>query len=211
MKFNCKEDIIQITPLWKGERMEDGRPKVSADVLRRLRKITLEEAWGPLWQKGYKYQFEGEFRTTHPGATLVGRAVTGVYVPMRPDLNDYLLKYGHEEEGRKGYFNQWVIDSLVEDDGVVVFRVVEELLDLVAADITQDSAVAFLLIKPIGTAAGIFSVRTHAKYLDHTANGTLLYQLSCENSSFYMDSLTVVNHVLSAGLLYHLFCIFQLL
>ena len=91
MKFNCKEDIIQITPLWKGERMEDGRPKVSSDVLRRLRKITLEEAWGPLWQKGYKYQFEGEFRTTHPGATLVGRAVTGVYVPMRPDLNDYLL------------------------------------------------------------------------------------------------------------------------
>ncbi len=39
---------------------------------------------------------------------------------MRPDLNDYLLKYGHEEEGRKGYFNQWVIDSLVEDDVVVV-------------------------------------------------------------------------------------------
>ena len=120
MKFNCQEDIIQITPLWKGERMEDGRPKVSADVLRRLRKITLEEAWGPLWQKGYKYQFEGEFRTTHPGTTLVGRAVTGVYVPMRPDLNDCLLKYGHEEEGRKGYFNQWVIDSLVEDDVVVV-------------------------------------------------------------------------------------------
>lgn len=120
MKFNCKEDIIQITPLWKGERMEDGRPKVSADVLRRLRKITLEEAWGPLWTKGYKYQFEGEFRTTHPGTTLVGRAVTGVMVPMRPDLNDYLLKYGHEEEGRKGYFNQWIIDSLVEDDVVVV-------------------------------------------------------------------------------------------
>ena len=44
MKFNCKEDIIQITPLWKGERMEDGRPKVSADVLRRLRKITLEDS-----------------------------------------------------------------------------------------------------------------------------------------------------------------------
>ena len=57
MKFNCKEDIIQITPLWKGERLPDGRPMVSADVLRRLRKITLEEAWGPLWQKGYKYQF----------------------------------------------------------------------------------------------------------------------------------------------------------
>ena len=50
----------------------------------------------------------------------MGRAVTGVYVPMRPDLNDCLLKYGHEEEGRRGYFNQWVIVSLVEDDVVVV-------------------------------------------------------------------------------------------
>lgn len=84
MKFNCKEDIIQITPLWKGERMEDGRPKVSADVLRRLRKITLEEAWGPLWTKGYKYQFEGEFRTTHPARPLVGGAVTGRHGPHAP-------------------------------------------------------------------------------------------------------------------------------
>jgi hypothetical protein len=28
MHFNCKEDIISITPLWTGERFEDGRPKV---------------------------------------------------------------------------------------------------------------------------------------------------------------------------------------
>lgn len=41
-------------------------------------------------------------------------------VPARPDLNDALLEYGHREEGRHGFFNQWVIDSLVEDDVVVV-------------------------------------------------------------------------------------------
>ena len=120
MRFNHREDIIQITPLWKGERMEDGRPKVPKSVLERLRKVTLEEAWGTLWRHGYKYQFEGDFKVINPDMVLVGRAVTGVMVPYRPDLNDTLLNYGHQEEGRSGYFNQWIIDSLVEDDVVVV-------------------------------------------------------------------------------------------
>lgn len=120
MHFNVKEDIIQLTPLWEGERLPDGRPKVPASVLERLRKITFEEAWGPLWRRGYTFQTESNFRLTHPGKNMVGRAVTAVMVPMRPDLHEYLLKFGHEEEGRKGFFNQWVIDSLVEDDVVVV-------------------------------------------------------------------------------------------
>lgn len=120
MKFNDPKDIIQITPLWEGERLEDGRPKVSDDILRRMRKITLEEAWGTLWGKGYKYQFEGDFKVINPDMVLVGRAVTGVMVPYRPDLNDTLLNYGHKEEGRVGYFNQWIIDSLIEDDVVVI-------------------------------------------------------------------------------------------
>ena len=42
MKFSSEEDIRQLTPLWTGERFEDGRPKVSEDILRRMRKITLE-------------------------------------------------------------------------------------------------------------------------------------------------------------------------
>lgn len=119
MKFDCREDIIQLTQDWKGERFENGRPRVSDDLLRRVRNITMEEAWHALWLKGYKYQFEGEFRTTHPGVQLVGRAVTAVMVPKRPDLHNYLLEYGHTQEGRVGDFNQWVIDSLVENDVVV--------------------------------------------------------------------------------------------
>jgi regulator of RNase E activity RraA len=120
MKFDCREDILQLTPLWTGERFPNGRPKVSDDILRRMREITLEEAWGPLWGKGYKYQFQGDFRVVHPDMKLVGRAVTAVMVPVRPDLNDTLLKYGHEQENRRGFFNQWVIDQLAEDDVVVV-------------------------------------------------------------------------------------------
>ncbi len=120
MKFDCREDIIQLTPLWKGERYENGRPKVSDDILRRMRNITLEEAWGPLWSKGYRNQFQGDFRIVHPGKKLVGRAVTTVMVPLRPDLHETLMKYGHEQEGRRGFFNQWVVDQLGEDDVVVV-------------------------------------------------------------------------------------------
>jgi regulator of RNase E activity RraA len=120
LKFDNPEDMIQLTPLWLGERFANGRPKVSEVVLQRIRKITLEEAWGPLWQRGYQFQFEGEFKIIHPGKTMVGRAVTAVMVPKRPDLHEALLKQGHEQEGRKGFFNQWVIDSLEEDDVVVV-------------------------------------------------------------------------------------------
>lgn len=120
MKFDNPEDIIQLTPLWEGERFPNGRPKVSEDVLRRMRKITLEEAWGPLWNRGYAFQFEGDFKIIHPNKVMVGRAVTAVMVPKRPDLHETLLKYGHEQEDRKGFFNQWVIDALVEDDVAVV-------------------------------------------------------------------------------------------
>jgi len=120
MKFDNPEDMIQLTPHWEGERFPNGRPKVSEDVLRRMRKITLEEAWGPLWNRGYAFQFEGDFKIIHPDKVMVGRAVTAVMVPKRPDLHDTLLKYGHEQEDRKGFFNQWVIDALVEDDVAVV-------------------------------------------------------------------------------------------
>jgi len=120
MHFNCREDIIQLTPEWTGERFPDGRPKVPVDILRRMRNITFEEAWGPLWGMGYKYQVECNFRMVHPEKNLVGRAVTSVMVPMRPDLHKTLLDLGHEQEGRKGFFNQWVIDTLGEDDVVVV-------------------------------------------------------------------------------------------
>ena len=49
MIYNNKEDIIALTAEWKGERLEDGRPKVPASVQERLRKITFEEAWGLPW------------------------------------------------------------------------------------------------------------------------------------------------------------------
>ena len=120
MKFNNREDMIQLTPLWKGERFPDGRPRVSDDILKRMENVVTEEAWSVLWREGYQFQFEGNWTRLHPERVLVGRAVTGVFVPRRPDLHDGLMDYGHEQEGRIGAMNSWVIETLVEDDVIVI-------------------------------------------------------------------------------------------
>ncbi|MCD6287113.1 MAG: RraA family protein [Anaerolineae bacterium] len=121
MKFNNREDMIQLTPLWKGERFDDGRPRVPDSILRRMESVITEEAWSVLWRNGYHFQFASDkWVRLHPGRRLIGRAVTGVFVPQRPDLHDCLMDYGHNEEGRIGAMNSWVIETLIENDVVVI-------------------------------------------------------------------------------------------
>lgn len=40
--------IIALTAEWKGERFDDGRPKVPDAFLKRLKNISMEEAWGSI-------------------------------------------------------------------------------------------------------------------------------------------------------------------
>lgn len=85
IRFNQKEQIIALTPQWKGERLPDGRPKVADKYLEKMRKMTLEELWKPIFLKGYESQFEGDLKTLHnDGRILIGRAVTCTFVPSRP-------------------------------------------------------------------------------------------------------------------------------
>ena len=119
MKLSDRDEIIALTPLWDGERFPDGRPKVPQKYLDKMREMTLEELWKPIFVKGYESQFEGDLKTLHDdGRKLIGRAVTATFVPTRPDLHEVMFGVG-AEEGRKGNYNQWVIDSLVEGDVVV--------------------------------------------------------------------------------------------
>ena len=119
MHLNSREEIIALTPLWTGERFPDGRPRVPDRYLEEMRKMTLEELWKPIYLKGYISQFEVDLRTLHDdGRKLIGRAVTSTFVPTRPDLHDVMFGVG-AAEGRKGNYNQWVIDSLTEGDVVV--------------------------------------------------------------------------------------------
>lgn len=119
LKLNSREEIIELTPLWKGERFPDGRPKVPDRYLEKMREMTLEELWKPIFVKGYESQFEGDLRTLHDDdRKLIGRAVTCSFVPTRPDLHEVMFALGKQDD-RKGNYNQWVIDSLVEGDVVV--------------------------------------------------------------------------------------------
>lgn len=120
MNYYNRNDILLMTENWTGERFPDGRPRVSDEVLNRLKNITAEEAWMPLWKADYKHQFEGRLRMIQPGKRLIGRAVTAVMVPSRPDVHMRLLNYGWQDENRVGFFNQWVIDDMQENDVLVV-------------------------------------------------------------------------------------------
>ncbi len=109
------EELIQFTPLWRGDRFEDGRPRVPGDILRRIEMVTLTQAWGVLQGEGYAYQFEGGFQCTQPGKVLVGRAATAVYMPRRDDIREYIYTQAHAS-GCIGDQVSWPIDKLVEDD-----------------------------------------------------------------------------------------------
>ena len=49
MYFNNPEDVIALTPEWKGARLPDGRPYVADKYLDEIRKMTLEELWKPIF------------------------------------------------------------------------------------------------------------------------------------------------------------------
>jgi 4-hydroxy-4-methyl-2-oxoglutarate aldolase len=110
-----KEQIIAITPEWKGERLPDGRPNVPDKFLLRLKNISLEEGWQILRNNGYNNQFEGDWMVLKPGDALVGRALTVQYLPKRPDMDKVIRDKG-KAEGRIGNFNSWPIDMLKPGD-----------------------------------------------------------------------------------------------
>jgi 4-hydroxy-4-methyl-2-oxoglutarate aldolase len=116
-----KEQRVEFTREWKGERFADGRPKIPDEILNRLKNVTAEEAWGVLRRVGYRYQFEGGWKVINPGERLVGRVVTAVFMPLRPDVNAVINDYG-KKEGRTqaGGQNSWVIDTLQPGDVLVV-------------------------------------------------------------------------------------------
>ena len=111
------EYIKAITSEWKGERFPDGRPKVQDAILERLKKISIEEAWGVLRNKGFQNQFEGDWTIIHPDEVMTGRVVTAQYMPLRPDLEKQIREQGKlENRSQHGGTNSWPIDILVNGD-----------------------------------------------------------------------------------------------
>ncbi len=126
MIFLGREEIVALTPQWNGERFPDGRPKVPDRYLDALYGLTLEELWKPIFVQGYESQFIA-MRSLHPefredgmvNRKLVGRALTAVYAPTRPDYYAAMAEIAHAA-GKTGTPNQWVIEALQVRDVLVV-------------------------------------------------------------------------------------------
>jgi 4-hydroxy-4-methyl-2-oxoglutarate aldolase len=114
-----KEQRIEFTPEWHGARFPDGRPNVADPVLARLKSVTAEEAWDVLQEAGYRNQFERGWKVINPGDRLVGRVVTAIFMPARPDV-DSVIRANGKKEGRVGGENSWIIDILQPGDVLVV-------------------------------------------------------------------------------------------
>ncbi|HEY2014225.1 MAG TPA: dimethylmenaquinone methyltransferase [Bryobacteraceae bacterium] len=141
-----KDQMVEYTKAWTGERFADGRPKVSDSVLQRARGLSQEEItinWGAATAppgapaaaggrggggggggfaggRGTPYsQFEGGWQVLHPGKKMVGRAVTCVFMPARADL-DAVVTTKAKEKGINSITNQYCIDQLQPGDVLVV-------------------------------------------------------------------------------------------
>jgi regulator of RNase E activity RraA len=109
-----REELVFLTPEWKGERFADGRPKVPDDILRRMKNVSQEEAWAVMKNAGYDYQVAEGWQLINPDSVLVGRAVTTTFMPARPDVWGAIDARG-KKAGKKGQ-NSWPVDLLVKGD-----------------------------------------------------------------------------------------------
>lgn len=140
-----KDEMLQYTALWKGERFPDGRPKVSDDIVRRMKYVSITEAWqilngmsdavesqgatsfGEMRRPTYSNQYYGEFKQMREDVTICGRASTIQFMPYRPDLNGLIQEQGTKDGRNRGQYT-WGIDQLQKGD-VYVANVCEAVLD----------------------------------------------------------------------------------
>jgi regulator of RNase E activity RraA len=135
-----REQMIEYTPTWAGDRFADGRPKVSDGLLERARSLSSEEIminWAPpgaapagrggggggipgMGGRGNPYsQYAGDWMVPHPDKKMVGRVVTMAFLPARPDL-DAVTNAKAKAKGIDRLGNQTVIDMLQPGDVLVV-------------------------------------------------------------------------------------------
>lgn len=121
------EELIEYTPEWNGDRFPDGRPRVPDALLERMKSVTLTQAWAVLQGAGYLWQYEGSWVCTQAGETLVGRALTALYMPRRPDMRRVMEEKG-ARRGCIGDQISWPIDLLQPGDVYVadVFGKIEQ-------------------------------------------------------------------------------------
>ncbi len=119
MIFMTREDVIKLTPLWKGERSEDGRPYVADTYLDKLKSMDAGQINDFIRSRGYNDQVVRLDILSEPNAVLIGRALTASYAPMRPDFHNASIEIA-KEHGYEGDPKNWLVDKINERDVVVI-------------------------------------------------------------------------------------------
>lgn len=115
-----KQDLIDFTSDSPFERFADGRPKVPDSLIERARDLSSEEVWSGLEDhKGFRNQYADGFQVLQPGKTMVGRAFTVQFMPVRADVKEAALKKA-KQRGLEDLSNQVAIDMLQPGDVLVV-------------------------------------------------------------------------------------------
>src|SRR5207244_4398293 len=110
-----KQELADYTAQSNFERLPDGRPKVPDDLIERARELSSEEVWAVLEEKGFRNQYADGFQVMHPGKTMVGRAFTVQFMPLRSDVAD-VAKAKAKDRGIRQLTNQTAIDMLQPGD-----------------------------------------------------------------------------------------------
>ena len=114
-----KQDLIDYTAKSPFDRLVDGRPKVPDAMIERARDLSSEEVWATLHEKSFNNQYADGFQVLHPGKTMVGRAFTVQFMPLRTDVED-VAEGKAKERGLPRLTNQAAIDMLQPGDVLVV-------------------------------------------------------------------------------------------
>lgn len=114
-----KQELIDYTARSPFDRLPDGRPKVPDSMIERARGLSAEEVWAALNGKGFNNQYADGFQVLHPGKTMVGRAFTVQFMPLRADVES-VAETKAKERGLPRLMNQTAIDMLQPGDVLVV-------------------------------------------------------------------------------------------
>jgi regulator of RNase E activity RraA len=129
-----KDQMVEYTKAWTGDRLPDGRPKVPDAWIARAMDMSSEEViinWGGRGGgggfgpgggggvQGYG-QYVGDFEITHPDKHMAGRAFTMMFLPTRPDLDPIVNSKLQARGVQTPTSIQYALDMLQPGDVVVV-------------------------------------------------------------------------------------------
>jgi 4-hydroxy-4-methyl-2-oxoglutarate aldolase len=114
-----KPDLTGYTAQNPFPRFPDGRPKVPDNLMERAKGLSAEEIWEVLTDKKFNNQYADGFQILHPGKTMVGRAFTVQFMPLRSDVSS-VANARAKERGIAELDNQYAIDMLQPGDVLVV-------------------------------------------------------------------------------------------